>query len=625
MGKDLLKYAEEGNYKKVQKYLKIKDPVDGEKTKVKGIDVDERTPDGKTALMIAASKNHIDIVKALIYCSALVNAREKDGNTALHYACDGEGDGALIDALLDAGAEIDSKNRMGETPIHKAAKKGREVAILKLLQRKANSTLFNSAGQTCLDVAAAEGHVRACASMVDAAPKLLRSVKSLFEAVQKKHLDVAKALLDAGMQPSPTLAEGDTGETPLHIAVRTNQVEMAKLLLTYHASSGKINGKKETPESLAANGSYEMKRLFESLHEIEKVEMKLQTQLTLQRDAVNYPLLRNKLHWVQEAPKFRSQSSSKYPVFHLVDNDEKSYYAMTMDTHKENFVAFDFSQVYFLSGIRICGNSTNYMIKDFNFEIAESLDGPWTLIKTFTAEQKGTDSIDTMKGDNQDFTGFNVSTRYCRIKVLSNYGGFNTSLQQVRFFGLDSRLQEWLKEFKIDQLYQEFLDLEYTQLEDMWMITEDDIKRMCRNDPSLIPQLKTALAVAQERENKLTWLDFGILPARYHVEGKRLPDFVVIGDPGSQEPIQLNFIGDPDVKGETQANLTPDPNGGPSRAVFKGIILSPPGNYIIEAMSVNYPELFVRTIDPTTIGFLMKDKQEVDSTFNELDDLLNFS
>jgi hypothetical protein len=39
----------------------------------------------------------------------------------------------------------------------------------------------------------------------------------------------------------------------------------------------------------------------------------------------------------------------------------------------------------------------------------------------------------------------------------------------------------------------------------------------------------------------------------------------------------------------------------PTQAVFSGIILSPPGNYIIEARSVDDPQIFVHTAEPTTI------------------------
>jgi hypothetical protein len=33
-------------------------------------------------------------------------------------------------------------------------------------------------------------------------------------------------------------------------------------------------------------------------------------------------------------------------------------------------------------------------------------------------------------------------------------------------------------------------------------------------------------------ENQLTWLDFAKAPVRQHLEGKRLPDFTVVADPG---------------------------------------------------------------------------------------------
>ena len=51
----------------------------GTQVRVKGVEVDVRNPEGRTPLMIAASKGNADIVRALIYCSASVNYREKDG------------------------------------------------------------------------------------------------------------------------------------------------------------------------------------------------------------------------------------------------------------------------------------------------------------------------------------------------------------------------------------------------------------------------------------------------------------------------------------------------------------------------------------------------------------------
>ncbi len=97
-----------------------------------GIDVNQKTGKGGTALMQAAKKGRTDIAKLLIAKGAEVNAKNKYGSTALMKAVDG-GHPKTVKLLVDRGADVNAKNNKGASALKIAIKKGRkEIArILK--------------------------------------------------------------------------------------------------------------------------------------------------------------------------------------------------------------------------------------------------------------------------------------------------------------------------------------------------------------------------------------------------------------------------------------------------------------------------------------------------------------
>lgn len=80
------------------------------------------TGEQRTALILATMGGHDCCVKALLYfsdhsnLSIDLNARDNDGNTALHYAslC---GYDAIIDGLLEYKARVLVKNNLGKIPL----------------------------------------------------------------------------------------------------------------------------------------------------------------------------------------------------------------------------------------------------------------------------------------------------------------------------------------------------------------------------------------------------------------------------------------------------------------------------------------------------------------------------
>lgn len=74
-----------------------------------------RVPAGVTALMLAATSNHLQVVKFLIDKGANINQTDDGGATALIYST-WKGNRAIVALLLKEGADIYAKTRDGRTP-----------------------------------------------------------------------------------------------------------------------------------------------------------------------------------------------------------------------------------------------------------------------------------------------------------------------------------------------------------------------------------------------------------------------------------------------------------------------------------------------------------------------------
>jgi hypothetical protein len=111
--------------------------------------VEIRTAEDESPLMLAALKGQLDMVRRLIARGADVN---KTGWAPLHYAAT-NGHLEIMQLLLDENAYIDAESPNGTTPLMMAAQYGSAPAVKLLLDAGADPRLKNKLGLTAIDFA----------------------------------------------------------------------------------------------------------------------------------------------------------------------------------------------------------------------------------------------------------------------------------------------------------------------------------------------------------------------------------------------------------------------------------------------------------------------------------------
>jgi ankyrin repeat protein len=150
----------------------------------------------------AAMRGDKAAVRALIAKKADVNAPQKDGATALHWAVY-RGDSELVGLLVRAGANPKAANRVGSTPLWLASINGDAKTIAALLEAGADANEKLPLGRTPLMIAARTGNVDAIRTLLDNgadvnAKETQRGTTALMWAADESHPAAVKLLIERG-------------------------------------------------------------------------------------------------------------------------------------------------------------------------------------------------------------------------------------------------------------------------------------------------------------------------------------------------------------------------------------------------------------------------------------------
>ena len=214
---------------------------------VKGID-----QSSNTLLHHAAGFGSLETMTRLIDAGADVNAKNRFRSTPLHWAVH---DSAKVSLLLTRGADVNAKQIEGRTPLFMAASMGatRQTVTL-LLDHGADATLATANGQTALMAAAARGNVELLASLLDRKAdvnaKNGAGETALMFAASSGNARAVALLLQRG---ADARVRSKRSETALGNAATTGVEESVRLLLQHGAEVNVQNIRGFSPLMLAAN------------------------------------------------------------------------------------------------------------------------------------------------------------------------------------------------------------------------------------------------------------------------------------------------------------------------------------------------------------------------------------
>ncbi|KAL1988820.1 hypothetical protein VTN96DRAFT_7704 [Rasamsonia emersonii] len=202
----------------------------------RGVDINEMSDRGWTALSVAASDGNEKMVRLLLDNGAHVNAVGIRKLTPLHWAAQ-NGNKEVVQMLLERGADIDAKDEGGRTALYMAAVQGYNAAMRLLLKHGADVNAKTKKSRTPLINATYKGEATTVRLLLEAeADTEIRDsegLTALLLAAEGGHDAVVSLLLD---HKADIEAKGPDGSTALLRATREGYYTIVKRLLKHGAN-----------------------------------------------------------------------------------------------------------------------------------------------------------------------------------------------------------------------------------------------------------------------------------------------------------------------------------------------------------------------------------------------------
>ncbi|RYP65038.1 hypothetical protein DL771_008492 [Monosporascus sp. 5C6A] len=206
-------------------------------------------------LSIAARYGLKAVVRRLLDKGANLESKDKYGRTPLLRAAE-NGHEAVVRQLLDKGADLESKDEFSNTPLWQAAKNGCEAVILQLLEKGADFESKDKFSNTLLSWVAGNGHEVVVRQLVEKGADLESKGNygqtPLSGAAANGHEVVVRQLVEKGADLE---SKDNYGQTPLSRAAANWRDVVVRQLLEKGADLESKDNYGQTPLwHAAANG-----------------------------------------------------------------------------------------------------------------------------------------------------------------------------------------------------------------------------------------------------------------------------------------------------------------------------------------------------------------------------------
>jgi cytohesin len=223
------------------------------------------TAKGATAIStihLAARAGDLAKVKNLVEAGTDVNVKDKGGETPLFSAVISD-NSDVAKFLISEGADVNAKDNIGVTPLNFATRaRGKKDMVELLISKGADVNAKDERGITPLHSACMRGQKEAAELLIAKGANLNARITggsavgqtALHISAVLGHREIAELLIVKGADIN---AQKSDGQTPLHIACERGQKDVAELLIAKGADMNAKDSRQQTALSLAKEQGHE--------------------------------------------------------------------------------------------------------------------------------------------------------------------------------------------------------------------------------------------------------------------------------------------------------------------------------------------------------------------------------